>query len=180
MVPTNKRRVLLSIISIFISLLLILICVINNLCGKEPNELEKLIKKVEYMQNSEIQGGKTYYVSSSGTSNDGTNINDPMSLASVNAKTFQGNDKILFKRGDIFYGILKIDSRANSDNMLYIGCYGEKNEEKPIISGAAILENVNAWEYQEGLYLLDLSKQEDFSGIDETYKENYNVRFYKR
>ena len=57
---------------------------------------------------------------------------------------------------------------------------GEKNEEKPIISGAAILENVNAWEYQEGLYLLDLSKQEDFSGIDETYKENYNVRFYKR
>ena len=179
MVPTNRRRVLLIIISIFI-LLLIFICVINNLCGKEPNELEELIKKAEYMQNNKIEGGKTYYVSGLGTSNDGTDINDPLSLASVNAKTFYGNDKILFKRGDIFYGILKIDSRADSNNMLYIGCYGEEDEEKPIISGAAILENLNAWEYQEGMYCLDLSKQDNFSGIDEIYKDNYNVRFYKR
>ena len=120
---------------------------------------------------------KTYYVSSNGTSNDGTDINDPMSLSVANTKTYYGNEKVLFKRGDIFYGTINFDVEATEEEMFYIGTYGE-NKEKPIISGANILVNSSAWVYdEEKIYKIDLSNYSNFSGIGKTYWEPYNIGF---
>lgn len=98
------------------------------------------------LQESEVEN-KTYYISSSGMSTEGTDINNPMSLSEANKKTFYGNEKVLFKCGDIFYGTIDFKVQATEDEKLYIGSYGEG--EKPIISGANILINNNAWEQEE-------------------------------
>lgn len=117
----------------------------------------------------------TYYISTSGTSTDGTDINNPMSLNEANKKTFYGNEKVLFKCGDIFYGQINFNVQAEDGTMLYIGSYGEG--EKPIISGANILINNYAWEFENGLYKLDLSNYNNFLGIGKTYWEPYNIGF---
>ena len=118
----------------------------------------------------------TYYVSQNGTSTEGTDINDPMSLEQANKKTYYGNEKLLFKCGDTFYGTLNFKVQASEDEMFYIGTYGEG--EKPIISGANILVNKNAWELDEqGLYKIDLSNYSNFQGIGRTYWDPYNIGF---
>ena len=94
---------------------------------------------------------KTYYVSADGTSSDGIDINNPMSLKVANQKKYYGNEKVLFKKGDIFYGTINFDVEA-TEEMFCIGTYGE-NEEKPIISGDNILVNSSAWVYDEEKYI---------------------------
>lgn len=116
--------------------------------------------------------GHTYYVSANGTSKDGTDINKPMSLQEANTKTFSSNDKVLFKSGDIFYGVINFNVNASDGSPLYIGSYG--NGQKPILSGSRILVNLNAWKSENGLYKLDLSNASSFSGISNW---NYNIGF---
>ena len=100
-----------------------------------------------------------------------------MSLNEANKKTYYGNEKVLFKRGDVFYGVINFNVEATEEKMFYIGTYGE-GEEKPIISGANILVNSNAWLYdEENLYKIDLSNYSNFYGIGRTYWEPYNIGF---
>ena len=126
------------------------------------------------MKSAEISenGGKTYYISANGTSNDGTNINDPMNLIYANTKTFYSNDKILLKRGDIFYCPIRLKIIAEKDNICYIGTYG--SGEMPIISAAKIVGD-NWKKYNSELYYVDLSDTNNFDGIKNTDQSSCNI-----
>lgn len=177
MLPTKKRRKLLIII--FFIIMFVIIKSFLNMKNTEKSEIDILREKIKYAERNEISGGTTYYVSSTGTSDDGTDINNPTSIEKLAEKSFYDNDKILFKRGDIFFGPFLLGGIFNKEELVYIGSYGDENLEKPIISGASILENTNVWEYKDGLYVLDLTKSENFSGISEEYKGDYNVAFFR-
>ena len=147
--------------------------IVNNLDSRfEKNEGSETIKQEEF---NESGTGTTYYISRDGTSSDGTNINDPMSLSEANKKNFEGNDRVLFKSGDIFYGIINFSVNKSDNSLFYIGSYGDG--EKPIISGANILKNRDCWEYKDGLYQIDLSKNGNFYGIGNFGNITYNIGF---
>lgn len=117
--------------------------------------------------------GKVYYVSSNGVSNDGTDENNPMSLENALAKTYKGNDKVLLKCGDIFYGSISLKIEKLENDYFYLGSYG--NGEKPIISGAKIIENV--WnEMEDNIYSVNLLDVNILKGCN---NQNYNVGFIK-
>ena len=184
MIKKIKFRRLILAINICIVLLLIIIIIKNLKYSKKKIEYEQKIANLQqaginFSENIENEDKeiKTYYVSADGISNDGTDINNPMSLNEANKKTYYGNEKVLFKRGDTFYGVINFNVEATEEKMFYIGTYGE-GEEKPIISGANILVNSNAWLYdEENLYKIDLSNYSNFYGIGRTYWEPYNIGF---
>lgn len=165
---------------IFLIVVLVLFCAFffsnNNRNENVVNyskETQELIKSASAIKDN--TEAKTYYVSEEGTSSDGTDINNPMSLKIANTKTFYENEKVLFKCGDTFYGQLNFNFNVSDGGYLYIGSYGKG--EKPIISGANILINNNAWVLEDKLYKIDLSNYSNFLGIGETYWEPYNVGF---
>ncbi|MDN3654812.1 right-handed parallel beta-helix repeat-containing protein [Ferruginibacter paludis] len=84
-----------------------------------------------------FSNAKNYYVSASGDdSNDGLTINTPwQSLAKVNQSSFAAGDVILFKRGDVFYGTLKVPA-----NNMSFDAYGTGN--KPVLTG---FETLTSW-----------------------------------
>ena len=174
----NKKRIISKIFSSIILLLVISFFIIqsrNNVSVHEQKieRMQQFDNQLSIVEDTEI---KTYYVSANGTSKDGTDINNPMSLKEANNKTYHGNEKILFKCGDTFYGTINFNVEASEDEMFYMGSYGEG--EKPIISGANILINRDAWELdEEGIYKLDLSNYSNFDGIGKTYWEPYNIGF---
>ena len=119
---------------------------------------------------------RTYYVSSNGKSKIGTSANNPMSLETANSKTFYNNEKVLLKCGDTFYGDIKFSIEADDNSRVYIGNYG--TGQKPIISGAHILDNTDAWvKVKDDIYKLNLSEISNFSGLGNNYKEPYNIGF---
>lgn len=182
MVPKKRKKLIIFFVCIIIMILIINVyCQMKNSIEiSNQNKVSILMKKAEYMENNVISGGKTYYISSSGTSNTGTDINSPMSLETANTKTFYGNDRILLKRGDIFYGILNFNIKAESGKMVYIGCYGNENYTKPIISGKTIVVNNNAWTlYNNDIYRIDLSDSNSFEGLKGKSFNPYNVGFLK-
>lgn len=136
-------------------------------------EINRMVEKANNIK--ETSGETTYYISVNGTSKDGTNINEPMSLEIANTKIYKGNDKILFKAGETFYGTINFNISTSENEYVYIGAYGEGD--KPIISGANILTNAQAWSLEEGLYKIDLSNYNNFEGIGKTYWEPYNIGF---
>ena len=183
MLPKKRRQ---KLIIFFILLSLIILLVINYIFDEkklvEVSNMSKtnfLIEKAEYMENNTISGGTTYYISSEGTSNTGTDINNPMSLETANNKTFYGNDRILLKRGDIFYGYINFNIKADKENMVYIGCYGDENLERPIINGKTIVLNDEAWNLEEDIYVLDLSDFSNLSGMGSKSSNPDNVGFIK-
>ena len=76
---------------------------------------------------------KTYYVSSDGTSVDGTDINDPINLDTLNTKKIKTGDTILFKSGDTFFGSVEPKIIYRNDKTIKISSYG--NGDLPTISG---------------------------------------------
>ena len=121
--------------------------------------------------------GITYYIAADGKSEEGTSSNNPMNLKTALNKKYYGNDKILFKNGDIFYGTVKFDIEIDNNSYVYIGSYGESSQ-KPIIRGLNMLSNYNAWEVEEsGIYKIDLSIEENFYGIGNIGSDPYNIGF---
>lgn len=101
-IKTVKMWKMIYFIIFAITILFISLC-FSRLCIKEKIYQKKMVEIVE-AKNRMVQEnleGKTYYVSSDGTSKERTNINDPMSLKTANTKKYKGNDKILLKAGDI-------------------------------------------------------------------------------
>ena len=135
--------------------------------------ISKIVEKAGSIQ--ENSSGTTYYISAQGISKDGTKPDEPMSLKTANTKTYKENDKILFKAGETFYGTINFNISTSENEYVYIGAYGEGD--KPIISGANILTNAQAWSLEEGLYKIDLSNYNNFEGIGKTYWEPYNIGF---
>lgn len=177
MIPKRKWHKLLIIFFIFLLITIFIYKIFSNWDITQSNnkEISNLIKTAEYMQENKVISGITYYVSQDGTSTSGTDINNPMSFETANNKKYYGGDKVLFKRGDIFYGIFDFDVNADKDNLFYVGSYGDENLEKPRINGSAVLVNLDAWEYENGLYKLDMSNEKNFSGIKNELKGTYNV-----
>lgn len=71
---------------------------------------------------------KPYYVSETGNdANDGLTLSTPwQTLNKVNATTFLGNDELLFKTGDEWYGTISLKPVTGiaADKRFYIGSYG--------------------------------------------------------
>ena len=87
----------------------------------------------------------TYYLSSSvgNDSNNGTSSSSPWkTLNKLNsfAASLKPGDKVLFNRGDIFYGNITITAAGTSSSVITYGTYG--SGAAPIISG---FSNVTAW-----------------------------------
>ena len=166
----NKSIVKISIVASIVLIITVLLGTNLTKVGDNPSNIE--VSKIERirmkMANSERY--KTYYVSADGTSSDGTDINNPMSLNTANSKTYEGNERILLKRGDTFYGTLKLKAiDDNRNGTLYIGSYG--SGEKPIISGANILTNPSEWQLVNNqIYRLNMANESSFIGIGYDYK----------
>ena len=108
----------------------------------------------------------TYYVSSNGNSENGLSENDPMNYDTLKSKAFMTGDKILFKRGDKFYGPLLIKYNIVDNNVLTLSCYGDKNKEKPILSGYKIVNKNESWEKESDyIYRIDLTNISKFYGV---------------
>lgn len=128
-----------------------------------------LVEGTEYGDNSvslgELTKGKTYYVSADGTSQEGTDINAPMSLETANSKLYSRGDRVLFKAGDTFYGTieLKLNSDSVSTGELTVSSYADGP--RPVISGAAVVSDESSFKanIENYLYTLDLSDTSLFS-----------------
>lgn len=86
MLPKKKARLLkLCIIIIFI------IAIMNGIINFKNNNkgVSKLLKKSSEILWNENYSGNTYYISSNGSSSNGMDINDPMSLEIANQKLFK-------------------------------------------------------------------------------------------
>lgn len=127
-----------------------------------------------------MNDGVTYYIASDGTSTDGTNINDPLSLENAKKKTFYNNDNIFFKSGDTFYGEVRFNivKRENDDSLCYITSYGEG--EPPQITTAKIIDNKDSWEkYSDNVYRVNLKDKTKFKGFQNIDDDSCNIGFIK-
>ncbi len=92
----------------------------------------------------------TYYVSATGDdSNSGTSSKRPWkTLGKVNSLSPLPGDRILFKRGDVWIGTVKVNSSGTENKPIVFGAYG--SGEKPVISG---LVPLSQWECAgDGIY----------------------------
>ena len=170
----GRKGIRLQKIVFLIILLLVGVVIVEIFNRPQKIQMTDLVEARESIINT--NEGTTYYVASNGTSLNGTDINDPMSLKTANQKTYLSNDKVLFKCGDTFYGQVNLKLADDEEGLLYIGNYGEG--EAPIISGATILKKENCWEQEtENIYKLDLSKTENFEGLGNIGINSYNVGF---
>lgn len=180
--PRKKkwRKLIFTIIFLFISILSFNKIYDDFKIAERNDKINKLINAAQEMQINTYNGGTTYYVASNGTSADGTNIDDPMSIETANKKTYYGNDKVLLKKGDTFYGIIQFNVNANENNLFYIGSYGSETEEMPIITTSIYVDNENAWsEFDENIYRLDLSNRDYINGYYTTSTQLYNIGFFR-
>lgn len=125
-----------------------------------------------------VDSGKIYYISSNGISNDGIDINNPMSLEKANTKKFNSNDKILFKRGDTFFGQISFNVNSQKGREVVISSYGNGNI--PIISGAKILNKKSGWilyDEKNSIYRIDLTDFKNFDGIKTNDSNSCNIGF---
>lgn len=92
-----------------------------------------------------------FYVSNSGNdSNSGLSSDLPwQTLSKVNSTVLKPGDKILFKRGDVFYGSLIIKQSGTVDSPITFGAYG--TGQNPVLTGFTTVANWtdlgnNVWE----------------------------------
>ncbi|MCR4864498.1 MAG: right-handed parallel beta-helix repeat-containing protein [Bacteroidales bacterium] len=96
---------------------------------------------------------KTYFVSAQGNdSADGLSVATAWkSIEKVNSVTFQPGDRILFRKGDTFYGQIAVKGSGEEGRPITMSSYGDGSG-RPVINlgsaeGAGILmENVSHWE----------------------------------
>ncbi|KAB7729364.1 hypothetical protein F5984_17220 [Rudanella paleaurantiibacter] len=84
-------------------------------------------------------GQSTYYLSSTGRdSNNGLTIDSPFqTLDRINSVILKPGDKVLFRRGDIFRGTLRIQQSGTAVNPIIFDAYG--SGEKPTIAASTTL-----------------------------------------
>ena len=120
----------------------------------------------------------TYYFASNGKSEDGLSEKNPMTYETFQTKTFISGDKILFRRGDIFYGTLEIRQTVVDNNVLTLSSYGDTKKGKPILSCYKIVNKKESWEKEsDNIYRVDLTDPKKFSGIKDTTPESTNIGF---
>lgn len=117
---------------------------------------------------------KTYYVSSNGTSNDGTDINNPTNLETLNSKKIKTGDTILFKSGDTFFGTLNLSITDISNDYVTISNYGSGT--LPTISTYKYISN--NWEkYSDNIYRINIKDTNNYTGYKSDNQQAFNVGF---
>ena len=95
-------------------------------------------------------GATNYYISTSGNDqHTGTTPNDAwatLSKIEAEASHFSPGDQILFKRGDIFYGQLRLQNlKGNTSNHITFGAYG--SGANPVLDGTVPITD---WQQHKG------------------------------
>lgn len=117
---------------------------------------------------------KTYYVSSSGTSTNGTDINDPIDLETLNSKEIKSGDTVLFKSGDIFYGVVDLQIYHKDERKIKVSSYG--TGDLPEIRACKMLGN--GWEkYNDNTYRIDIKNNSNVTGLSYDFRNAYNIGF---
>ncbi len=92
-----------------------------------------------------IQSGTTYYVDAT-NGNDANNGNTETtawkSLSKINELTFEEDDKILFKSGEVWNGQLLLKGSGSEGKPIIVNSYGTGN--KPIFNGGGVTANDGA------------------------------------
>lgn len=148
-----------------------------NSKGKENVEVvtyktvyDKFAKRESVIKNDV----KTYYVSSDGTSKDGTDVNNPINLKTLKTKKIKSGDTILFKRGDTFYENLDITITKMNDKNVKISSYGQGD--LPTFSAYKYIQS--EWEkYNDNIYRIDIKNTSNFTGYTEETENAYNIGF---
>ena len=182
MQPRKKRwrKLIVAIILVIITMLYFNKIYQNFKITESNDGIYKLINNAQKLQKNSNNEGTIYYIASNGTSDEGTDINNPMSLETANKKTYYGNDQVLFKRGEKFYGTIRFKVDASEDELFYIGNYGNENDEMPTISTAIYVDDEKAWdEVDDSIYRLDLSNREYIKGYYTTSNQLYNIGFFR-
>ena len=102
-----------------------------------------------------------------------------MSYETLKTKKFISDDKILFKRGDIFQGRLKVRQTIVDNKALTLSSYGDKNKGKPILSFYKIVNSKQSQEKEEdNIYKIDLTNIDNFIGVrDDISEESTRIGF---
>lgn len=180
MLPKKRLKLKLLIILFFVLILFPLFMNLEVVKNSQEHQVDDMVAKAEYMKNNDSKGGTTYYISANGNSGNGTDINDPMSLKVAKTKKYKSNDKILLKRGDVFYDTLEFDVSVEENQYIYIGTYGDENLSKPIITTAYYVDKKEAWnKFDDNIYVLDMSKRNYLNGYVTYYSTSYNIGFLK-
>lgn len=125
---------------------------------------------------------KIYYVSADGTGN-GSSADTPMNLTAAKKIFFNCGDRVLFKRGDVFYDEFIFDAyhmRCTAANeYVYFSDYGDANASYPIFSLANIVSDAGAFTKASGydnIWVMDFSDTSKWSGYG---SYSGNVGFYR-
>lgn len=112
-----------------------------------------------------------YYVSNTGSdANNGTSISTPwQSINKVNSFSFVAGDKILFNKGNIFYGTIIVKTSGAAGNPIIYSSYGTGN--KPIITGFQTISSwtnlgTNIWESTNTVSSLSTLKMVVVNGVN--------------
>ena len=117
---------------------------------------KEFYEKNAIRMNDLIKSKHTYYVSSNGNSEEGLSEKNPMNYETLKSKAFISGDKILFKRGDIFYGNLNIKQTIVDNSILTLSSYGDTKKGKPIWSCYKIVNKKESWEKESNnIYKID-------------------------
>ena len=139
---------------------------------------KEFYEKNAIFMNDLIKIKHTYYVSSNGNSEDGLSEKTPMNIETLKSKSFISGDKILFKRGDIFYGSLRIKFTIVDDTILTLSSYGDTKKGKPILSCYKIVNKKESWEKESNnIYRIDLTNINKFSGIKDITSDSTRIGF---
>ncbi len=116
-------------------------------------EMEVFLTKLGFISPVKLSNSNTYYIDSKkgNDRNSALTPNKPWkSLKKVNNQTFHPGDRILFKAGYLYNGVLEPKGRGTKDHPIVISSYGVGK--KPLINGwgqklhTLLLYNVEYWE----------------------------------
>ena len=86
----------------------------------------------------------------------------------MKTKKFISGVKILFKRGDIFYGSYTVRQTIVDNTFLTLSSYGDTNKGKPILSCYKIVNRKQSWEKEkDNIYRIDLTNISKFIGVND-------------
>ena len=79
-----------------------------------------------------------FYVSQSGDDeNSGDSMEEPLqTVAAISSLRTIPGDSILFRRGDVFNGQLKVNNSGTDEQMIVFSSYGDESLDKPVIDGS--------------------------------------------
>ena len=145
----------------------------NSLYEKFAMRESEIIRREEE-RIEELNREKTYYVSSNGTSTNGTDVNDPINLDTLNDKEIKSGDTVLFKSGDIFYGVVDLRIDYKDDRKIKVSSYG--TGDLPEIRACKMLGN--GWEkYNDNIYRIDIKSNSNVTGLSYDFRNAYNIGF---